>query len=472
MMEEQVGPKLRKVHFVGVGGVGTGTLAVALSASGCEVTGSDQVLYEPMKSVLASANVYVTQGYSAAIAEKLDPDVVIIGNVIRRDNPEAMAWIQRGKKFISFPEAVRIFLIEDRKSIVCAGTHGKTTTTSWIAFLLDRLGMQPSYLVGGVPLDLPSGCRLSAGNVFVGEGDEYDSAFFDKGPKFLHYKPDLLVLSNIEFDHADIYKDLAHVRSSFEKLIAILPGDGVCIARVDDPVVMEVISGALCPVQSFGLATTAMWRLGKVVETTKGFEFEVIYKGRSVGTFKTPLFGEHNLLNLLSGIVCAINLGQTMDRIRPVVEAFTGVRRRQELCLESPIVLIDDFAHHPTEVSATLKGVRRRFPEGKLWAVFEPRSATARRNVHQEEYTKAFDSADHTLLATPFKLDDVAQPERLSTDQLAQALTASGKNARTFPDSKAILDCLQKECRKGDIVVVMSNGEFDKIQEQIRRAFP
>jgi UDP-N-acetylmuramate: L-alanyl-gamma-D-glutamyl-meso-diaminopimelate ligase len=461
----------KRIHFVGVGGVGMGTFAVALSEAGFNISGSDTALYEPMKSVLTNAKVKLIEGYDPKTLDDVSPDLVVIGNVIRKDNPEAQAWIRSGKRFISFPEAVRTLLIQEKKSIVVAGTHGKTTTTTWISYLLQRLGLSPSYFIGGVPKDLDRGCRLNPGDLFVGEGDEYDSAFFDKGPKFLHYNPNVLVLTSIEFDHADIYKDLAHVQASFEKLIALLPGDGLCVARYDDPVVMAVVGGALCPVQTFGTGQAAMWRLARVEESTDGLSFEIVYKGRSIGTFKTPLLGEHNCLNLMSGIICAVNLGISMDKVRPILETFGGVKRRQEVLLKSPITLVDDFAHHPTEVSATLKGVRRRYTSGKLIAIFEPRSATARRNVHQNEYSKAFESADEIWISIPYKSKDLKDEERFSSEALVEELVKGGKKAKAFSSVDEVIDQLVRLHSAGDVVVVMSNGEFGKIQEKILKAF-
>lgn len=458
---------IRKVHFVGVGGVGMGSLAQALASAGYEVSGSDLSLYEPMKSVLEKASVRLIEGFRAETRDLVSPDLVVIGNVVRKENPEAGAWIRSGVPFASFPEAVRRFLIQDRKSIVCAGTHGKTSTTSWISFLLTELGLKPSYLIGGVPRDLPQGSLVGEGEIFVGEGDEYDSAFFDKGPKFLHYDPTFLVLSSIEFDHADIYRDLDHVRSSFEKLVSLLPGDGLLVARFEDPVVMGLAPEALCPVQTFGTSPGAMWSLGKVEESEAGFKFEVLYKRRSAGFFTSPLFGEHNLMNLLSGIACAVNLGLSLDRVRPVVERFRGARRRQEVLLRSPILLVDDFAHHPTEVAATLKAVRRRHPSGTLWALFEPRSATARRNVHQDEYVKAFESADKVLVCDPFKNTELDASTRFSATRLAEDLSQGGKWARSLATPAELLEMFLGSYRSGDVVVVMSNGEFDKIQQKI-----
>lgn len=450
-----------------MGGVGMGTFAVELAKQGYQVSGSDLKLYEPMKSVLKDANIELIEGFSADTVQKKSPDIVIIGNVVRKENPEAMAWVQSGKKFLSFPEAVRQFLIKDKKSIVCAGTHGKTTTTSWISFLLKELGLNPGYLIGGVPNDLPSGSSITDGEYVVCEGDEYDSAFFDKGPKFLHYYPHFVVLSSVEFDHADIYRDLKHVKASFEKLISLLPGDGLLVARFDDPNVQEIMGLSYCPVQTFGMGVGAMWRIGKTTETEQGIEFEVIYKGRSAGVFKTSMFGEHNLMNILSGIICAVNMGIPMERIRPIVEKFKGVRRRQQILLEKPIFLIDDFAHHPTEVNATLSAVKKRYPEKKIWALFEPRSATARRSVHQEDYAKAFTAADEVLVKNPYRATELAEGDRLSETALADGLKALGKSAHCFDSADDIVKYLKSNIKENEIVVVMSNGEFDKIQEKI-----
>lgn len=457
----------QKIHFVGVGGVGMGSLAIALAQAGFEVTGSDGKLYDPMKSELSRAKVKLFEGYSSEHLKTMRPNWVVIGNVIRKENPEAQAWIQSGVPFCSFPEAVRRFVIQDKLSIVCAGTHGKTTTTSWVSFLFQELEKKPSYLIGGVPVDLPTGSFISNGEFFVGEGDEYDSAFFDKGPKFLHYNPTACILSNVEFDHADIYRDLDHVKESFEKLVSLLPGDGVLVVNYHDSNAMEVAQKALCPVQTFGTGEGAMWRVINVQENQDGFRFEITYKGKNLGEFQTGLFGVHNLMNLLSGICVASNLGMPIEKMRSIVPRFSGVKRRQEILSKSPFLLIDDFAHHPTEVRATLTAVKKRFPNRRIWALFEPRSATARRNVHQKEYTECFGNADVILLSVPFKAQDLNEKERLSTGTLSTELTALGKQAAEFTSSDAILQKLKQDLQPNDIVVVMSNGEFDKIQRKI-----
>jgi UDP-N-acetylmuramate: L-alanyl-gamma-D-glutamyl-meso-diaminopimelate ligase len=463
---------MEKIHFVGVGGVGTGTLAVALSEHGYEVSGSDGALYEPMKSVLSSAHVSLVEGFSAETAEKVSADTVIIGNVIRKENPEAAAWIRKGTRFISFPEAVRRYVIGQKRSVVCAGTHGKTTTTAWGAFLFKELGLEPSYLIGGVPVDLPRGCALGSGDVFVGEGDEYDSAFFDKGPKFLHYRPHCLILANIEFDHADIYRDLAHVQTSFEKLVALLPGDGLLIGRFEDPVVKAVSEGAICNVQTFGTGVGANWRVLQVLHEPEYVRFELEFGKRNQGWFQTPLFGEHNVMNLVSGIAAAVHFGASMERIRGIVPKFRGASRRQQILCQKPFTLIDDFAHHPTEVAATLQAIRHRFAKGKLWAFFEPRSATARRGSHQESYPKAFNAADKILICAPYKAAELPEAQRFSGEALVESLKSGGKDAELLSSVDEMVDLFANQFTPGDIAVVMSNGEFGKIQLKLQARIP
>lgn len=461
---------MEKIHFVGIGGVGTGTLAIELAQRGYAVSGSDGPLYEPMKGELAKAQVKILEGYSEDNLTQVSPDVVLIGNVIRKDNPEAAAWIRKGARFISFPEAVRRYVIGDKKAIVCSGTHGKTTTTAFTAFLLRELGMQPSYLIGGVPADLPRGCAITDGEVFVGEGDEYDSAFFDKGPKFLHYNPHCLILANIEFDHADIYRDLAHVQSAFEKLVALLPGDGLCVARFEDPVVQAVAKGAICPVQTFGMGSGAQWRVLQVKHEKQFVSFELEFGGRNQGWFRSPMFGEHNVLNIVSGIASAVHFGASLDKVRGIVENFHGAKRRQQILFTEPVTLVDDFAHHPTEVAATLKAVRQRYRDGKLWAFFEPRSATARRGSHQDIYPSAFGPADEILICEPYKAGELPTGQRFEAQSLVDALKAGGKSARSFAAVDEMVAVFQKEHQPGDIAVVMSNGEFGKIQMKLKQA--
>jgi UDP-N-acetylmuramate: L-alanyl-gamma-D-glutamyl-meso-diaminopimelate ligase len=444
-----------------------GTLALTLARHGHEVSGSDHAIYEPMRGALSVDNVRVFEGYHSHTAETFMPDWVVIGNVVTKENEEARAWIRKGVAFLSFPEAVRKFIIENKMSIVVAGTHGKTTTTAWVAFLLRELGANPSYLVGGIPNDLPFGAEIAHGAYSVCEGDEYDSAFFDKGPKFLHYKPDALILTSVEFDHADIYRDLDHVKSSFEKLIALLPGNGICIARYDDPTVMELVRLALCPVQTFGRTSQAMWHLDKIVETNEGFVFDVRYKGKSVGTFKTGLYGEHNLMNLLSGIACVCNLDLPVEKITAIMERFTGVRRRQQCLASLSVRIIDDFAHHPTEVLATLTAVRQRHAAGKLFALFEPRSATARRHVHQTAYPAAFAPADVICLMSPSRQGELLPSQRLSVETLAQELRSLGKKAIAFDSIESMVDFVASQARQDDSIVVMSNGDFGGIQSRL-----
>lgn len=457
----------KKIHFVGIGGVGMGTLATALSNMGCEISGSDGTLYEPMKGVLERAGIAIKEGYDANSVQQFDPDLVIIGNVIRSSNAEARAWINSPKPFLSFPEAIRKFAIDSRASIVCAGTHGKTTTATWTAYLLDKLGLSPSYFIGGVPVDLDQGCVIREGGYFVGEGDEYDSAFFDKGPKFLHYDPKYLILSSIEFDHADIYRDLDHVKAAFQKLIAIMPGDGLCLARFEDANIKEVCRTALCQVQTFGTSLGALWQLRSWNHVDGFVEFDVFYKRRTLGMFRSRIFGAHNLLNMVSGIAVAINLGAKLDDVKAAVETFQGVRRRQQFLMTDPIVLIDDFAHHPTEVQATLSSVRERYKESNIVACFEPRSTTSRRKHHQEAYAEAFGSADSVLVMAPYQAAGENAEEVFSTKQLVQDIEGKGKKAADFETVDDMVTHLSSSLKPNDIVVVMSNGEFGKIQSKI-----
>lgn len=458
---------IEKVHFVGVGGVGMGSLAIALKRAGFSVSGSDGKIYEPMKTALGSQGIELNEGYHSETVTKFQPDRVVIGNVVRKDNPEVQAWLQAGAPFCSFPEAVRRFLIKDKTSVVCAGTHGKTTTTSWVSFLLTKLEQDPSYLIGGVPLDLPSGSYLSSGEYFVGEGDEYDSAFFDKGPKFLHYNPSIAIIANIEFDHADIYRDLSHVKESFEKLASLLPGDGVLVANYEDPHVMEIAQKALCPIQTFGVSPGAMWQVLPLSENENGVNFELVYKGKSLGQFTTSLFGKHNLMNIAAGICAVANCGFSIEKIRSIVPLFKGVKRRLELLQKDPFIVFDDFAHHPTEVQATIHAVKTRYPSRRLIAVFEPRSATARRNVHQKEYEKAFELADIVCLSEPFKASEISKEQKLSVQNISQKLQETGKEVYSFDQTLDIVSKISELIQPNDIVLVMSNGEFDKIQSKI-----
>ncbi len=458
-------------HFLGICGVGMGSLAIALAKIGHKVSGSDNAFYEPMKSELLKANIELFNGFKIETAQKLNPNVVIIGNVVRKDNEEAIFWLKRKVRFHSFPEAIRRYVIKNKKSIVCSGTHGKTTTSSWCAYLLKESGKNPSYLIGGVPINLDCGVGISDGDFFVGEGDEYDSAFFDKGPKFLHYNPHNLIISNIEFDHADIYSDLNQIKNAFLKLVSLLPGDGLLIANADDANIMELLPNAFCRIQTYGNGKNSMWQISKIIENGNGFEFEVSYKGKKIGLFNTSLMGRHNLNNILSGIICGANIGIPTQTIREILREFKGVRRRQEIVLASPVVIIDDFAHHPTEVKATLEAVRSRYSERRIWALFEPRSATARTSHHQKEYSESFDKADMIIVAEPYKANTPVNTEPFSSKLLAEDLKSRGKCAYVGINSEEIISLIAKEHSSGDVIVVMSNGEFDKIQSRLASIF-
>ncbi len=468
---------LKHIHFLGIGGVATGNLACALAGRGIRITGSDKAVYEPMRSVLEKAGIEVLS-FHPAHAQNLTPDVVLIGNVISRTNPEVQAWLQGRTPFLSFPEALRLWIIGDKNSILCAGTHGKTTTTSWVSFLLKQSGLRPSYFIGGVPFDLPTSCvEEEDSTYFVGEADEYDSSFFDKGPKFLHYNPRYVILSAVELDHTDIYRDIEHVESAFEKLLALIPGNGHCLVRHEDARALRISKLSLGPVETFGVSPHATWQIADIKEARNGFHFSVLYRGRPFLQTQSPLLGMHNLCNLLSGIALGHVLGLSTSTLASLVPQFRGVVRRQQILLDKGIVLIDDFAHHPTEVAATLAAVRGRFGSGhRLWALFEPRSATARTNTHQDLYPDAFAAADVICLKEPSVPTHVAgsAPVRsgFSTEKLAHDLQKQTKEAHVFRDTSALIEHVLSNAKNSDVIVVMSNGDFDKIQVSLLEKLP
>ena len=449
-----------------------GSLAVLLKTLGYRVSGSDQHIYPPMSTQLHDWGIPLYEGFKAAHLQPR-PDLVVVGNAISRGNPEAEAAEQAGVAMMSFPQALAHFLIAERHSVVVAGTHGKSTTTALIAWLLEHAGCDPGFFVGAVMRNFPTPIRLGKGTHVVVEGDEYDSAYFDKGPKFLHYRPRTAVLTALEFDHADIYRDLAHVRSAFARFVRLLPAGGCLIACADDPGVLslcaeEAIAGS---VQTYGLAAGADWRAVEWGAGEGGTVMEVCHGGKRFGHFVTTLFGPHNVCNALAAIAVAHRLGVPQEHIASGLASFTGLKRRCEVRGEvGGVTVIDDFAHHPTAVGVTLEGLRQAYPGARLWAVFEPRTATTRRKVFQEAYVDALGRADRVVIAEVFRKDELGADERLSEERLVQALNARRVAARFHPDTAAIIAQVRGEVRAGDVVVIMSNGGFDNIHERLLMA--
>ncbi len=468
-----------RVHFVAIGGTGMGSLAGLLKARGVEVTGSDRALYPPMSTALEGWGIPVTLGFDPAHVEEDPPDLVVIGNAVRPDNPEARAAIDAGLAYRSFSDALYERAIAGRHSVVVTGTHGKTTTTSLIAVLLEKTGRDPSFLVGGISLDFEGSFREGGGEHFVVEGDEYDTAFFDKTPKFLHYHPRTLILTSVEFDHADIYRDLDHVKSAFRELVAGMPADGTLVAAWDHEGVRDVVEEAPCRLVRYGLDADAHsgpdWRADEIRVHSDGTEFRVAAPGRAPVTTRTSLFGRFNVENALGALAALDALGVPLDEAAAALPAFRGVKRRQEIRgVANGITVVDDFAHHPTAVAGSIESLRVRFPEARLVAVFEPRTNTSRRRIFQGDYTQALLGADRVVVKCvpdePIYSATGEVTEFFSAAELAESLRARGVPCDVFDTVDEIVADRVRDHRAGDVVLVMSNGDFDNIWEKLLAA--
>jgi UDP-N-acetylmuramate: L-alanyl-gamma-D-glutamyl-meso-diaminopimelate ligase len=456
------------VHFVAIAGTGMGSLAGLLKAQGHEVTGSDEAVYPPMSTALDRWGIPVAEGFRAEHVEARRPDLVVIGNAVRPENPEARAALEGGLRCLSFPDALYEYAVAGRHSVVVAGTHGKTTTSALIATLLYETGQDPSFLVGGILANFDGSFREGGGAAFVVEGDEYDTAFFDKTPKFLHYHPETLVLTSVEFDHADIYRDLEHVKSAFRTLVERMPPGGVIIAAIAEPNVADVVADAPCRVVGYAAEPgTAEWCATDLEPGPTGTAFSLAGGGGSRRVF-TPMSGRHNVCNSLAALLVLQELGVSLDLGVPALDGFMGVKRRMEVRGEvAGVTVIDDFAHHPTAVRETLTGLRAQHPESRIVAVFEPRSNTTRRTVFQRDYAEAFDGADRVVIAvvpeTPIYSATGEVTELFSAAQLAADLAATGKDAVAIDGVEAIVDDLVANAREGDVVITLSNGGFGGI---------
>ncbi len=458
--------KVRRIHLLGVCGTGMGAFAGLLAAQGFQVTGSDENVYPPMSDVLRGWGIEAMLGFRPENLDAARPDLVIVGNVIRRVNPEAAAMRARGLPHMSFPAALGELCIGARHSAVVVGTHGKTTTTALLGHLLTRAGRDPSFLVGGVARDYGASFRVGKGDFFVVEGDEYDTAYFDKGPKFLHYRPRSAVFTSMELDHADIYRDLAHYRSSFEKFVALLPQGGSLAVCASYPGAVEVARASRARVETYGL--DGDWQADEVVHRDGEALFDLVYKGRKELRLRLAIGGPHNVENALGAIAIGRAMGLSLEEIGEGLASFSGVRRRQEVRGEPRgVLVIDDFAHHPTAVRATLGAILARFPGRPVWALFEPRSNTSRRSLHQEAYSKAFAGAARAIIATPLPTDKVPEGERLDTPALCAQIEQRGTKAMAAPNVDTIVEAVRRDARKGDVILVMSNGAFGGIVEKL-----
>ncbi len=463
--------RVRRVHLIGVCGTGMGSFAGMLAAAGHEVTGSDENVYPPMSDQLARWGIEVLAGYRPENLDRARPDLVVVGNVIRASNPEAAAMRARGLPHVSFPAALGERFIAPRHGVVVVGTHGKTTTTAMIAALLHRAGRDPSFLVGGVSRDFDSNFRLGGGPHFVVEGDEYDTAYFDKGPKFLHYRPRTAVLTSCELDHADIYRDEAHYRAAFERFVELLPEDGFLAACAGYPSVLAIARRARCRVEGYGLdAPEADWTARGLRLGPDGARFTLVRRGAPLAEVHLPVGGPQNVEDALGAAAATAALGLTPEEIAAGLAAFQGVRRRQEVRGRAgEVTVIDDFAHHPRAVRLTLAGVAARFPGARVLAAFEPRSNTSRRNLHQADYASpaTWSGAAGVFLLRPAPTDRVPEAERLDVDAVCRALAAGGTPAQAHPTVEALVEALAEGARAGDVVVAMSNGAFGGIWDRL-----
>ena len=464
------------IHLIGICGTAMATLAAMLKRKGFSVRGSDQDVYPPMSDFLAAEGIPTLAGYRPEHISA-DLDLVVVGNAISRGNPELEEVLDRKIRYCSLPEAIREHFLWGARSVVIAGTHGKTTTTALTGWLLTHGGADPTVLVGGIVRnfgDHGSSYRLGQGREFVIEGDEYDSAFFDKTAKFLKYLPDVAVINNVEFDHADIYPDLDAVTLAFRRLVNLVPRRGLLLIGADSPGARALAGSAVSRVETFGTTDDTGadldWQAHDLEPTCDTTRFKVRRHGAAFGSFEVPLVGTHNVRNALAAIAVAADAGLPVDRIADGLRLFAGVKRRLEVVgVADGVTVYDDFAHHPTAVAETLAALRAANPASRIWAVFEPRSASSCRRIFQDDFARAFAGADEVLIAPVFR-SKLPDAERLSIPQLVQELEARGQSARASESIDDIVSVIAREHRFGDLVVLMSNGGFGGIHQKLLQA--
>jgi UDP-N-acetylmuramate: L-alanyl-gamma-D-glutamyl-meso-diaminopimelate ligase len=461
-----------RIHLIGVCGTAMATLAALLKRRGHDVRGSDQNVYPPMSDFLATEGITTMTGYSADHITA-DIDLVVVGNAISRGNPELETVLERKVRYCSLPEAIRDHFLWGARSIVLAGTHGKTTTTSLTGWLLTHGGLDPTILVGGIALNFGeqgSSYRVGAGRDFVIEGDEYDSAFFDKTAKFLKYLPDVAVINNIEFDHADIYADLDAVRLAFRRLVNLVPRNGLLLLGADSPHAAALREAAVSPVETFGMAEGSTWQAHEMTHADGLTHFKVRKNGEPFGVFHSPLLGLHNVRNALAAIAVGAYAGLGASQVAEGLRGFKGIKRRLETVgVARGVTVLDDFAHHPTAVHETLAALRTGYASRRIWAVFEPRSASSCRRIFQDDFARAFAGADEVVVAGVFR-SSLPESERLSAERLVDDLRSSGQQARHVPEVDEIVRIVVQEARQGDVVVLMSNGGFGGIHRKLLQA--
>ena len=458
--------EIKSVHFVGIGGTAMAAVAAALRDKGFTVSGSDQNVYPPMSTFLAAKKIEVMPSYAESnLASK--PDLVVIGNAISRGNPEAEYVLEQKLRYCSLPELLKEFFIRGKRSIVVSGTHGKTTTTSLLTWVFDQNGLNPSFLIGGIPNNFGEGARFTDSPWFIIEGDEYDTAFFDKRSKFVHYMPEVAIINNLEFDHADIFENLGVIQTAFKRFINLIPRNGQLLANGDDPNLAPLLNITHCPVKRFGLGAENSIHAFNMRYGPTATEFEIpSFK------FHLNMVGELNVRNALAVVACAKHCGLSNKQIQAAFDTFKGVKRRMEIRgVAGGVTVIDDFGHHPTAIRETLSALRTKYAQHRIWAIFEPRTNTTRRNVFQRELAESFLKADAVVISQIARLELLKPEDRLDPQQLLRDIQSAGKTAVYLPDADAIVAHLRKEAVGGDVVCVFSNGGFGNIHDKLLAAF-
>ena len=464
----------KHIHLIGICGTAMASLAGMLKQKGFQVTGSDAAAYPPMSEFLSDLGIPVAQPFDAKNLEPR-PELVVIGNAISRGNVELEYVLDQRIPFCSLPQLLHDEFLKGKEVLVVAGTHGKTTTTSMLAWIFHSAGLDPSFLIGGIAENFGSSFRLGTGKYFILEGDEYDTAFFDKGPKFLHYFPDAIILSSVEFDHADIYKDLDAVETAFRRLVNLIPRRGRIIAfdglegeHTDSPSLERCLAKAFCPVERYGTGAAANWKVTNLRLDPGRTTWTVEHNGNRWAEFEFALAGEYNVWNATAAAALANSCGIPTEKIAAALKSFKSVKRRLEVKAQvHGITIIDDFAHHPTAIAGTLKALRARYPGSRLWAILEPRSNTLRRRILQSDLARSLAQADQIVVANVFRSEAVPENERLELPALASEIEHNGRPARLLADADAIVQTIAPELRSGDVVAILSNGGFGGIYEKL-----
>ena len=454
--------EIKSVHFIGLGGTAMASAAAALFDKGFDVTGSDQNVYEPMASFLAAKKIPVMSPYDERnLAHQ--PDLVVIGNAISRGNAEAEYVLDHKLRYCSLPDLLREFFIRGKRSLVVSGTHGKTTTTSLLTWVFENAGLNPSYLIGGIPNNFSQGARFTDSEWFIIEGDEYDTAFFDKRSKFIHYQPEVAIINNLEFDHADIFENLAAIKKTFSHFIRLVPRNGLLLGNGDDANLTDLLNVTHCPVKKFGLGENNAVQAFNLRFGPTATEFEIpSFK------FHLNLVGELNVRNALAVIGAAKHCGLSNKQIQGAFDTFKGIKRRMEVKgIAGGVTVIDDFGHHPTAIRETMKALRLKFPREKIWAIFEPRTNTTRRNYFQDELAASFADANAVVVSQVARLELLAPEERLNPEKLMLDLKNAGKEAAYLADADAIVAHVGARAQGGEVVVVFSNGGFGGIHGKL-----